>query len=172
MTKKFSEARRAAFLKGVAETGNQTVAAARARVSRSWVTMTRAAEPGFDAAVRAAVDAARARLGSAETRRAPRGWGSLDGVELAARGTNGRRCQIARATLREWSPETEDRFLATLSATCNVKAACAEVGRTYGRPMGIGSAGPRSSGVGRPRSRKARLVGRPSASPPYRASRR
>lgn len=35
----------------VAQTGNQGLAAARAKVLRNWVTMTRAAEPAFDAAV-------------------------------------------------------------------------------------------------------------------------
>ena len=38
--------------------------------------------------------------------------------------------QIARARLRQWTPRTEARFLRALSATCNVKAACAEVGLT------------------------------------------
>jgi hypothetical protein len=62
MSRKFSAARRAAFLRAVAETGNQTLAAERAKVSRSWVTMTRAADPDFDAAVRAALREAQARL--------------------------------------------------------------------------------------------------------------
>lgn len=35
--------------------------------------------------------------------------------------------QIARARLRQWAPRVEERFLAALAATCNVKAACAEV---------------------------------------------
>ena len=38
--------------------------------------------------------------------------------------------QIARARLKQWTAPVEDRFLATLAATCNVKAACAEVGMT------------------------------------------
>ena len=38
--------------------------------------------------------------------------------------------QIARARLKQWTPRIEDRFLAVLAATCNVKAACAEVGMT------------------------------------------
>lgn len=56
MSRKFSEARLAAFLKAVEETGNQTIAAERAKVSRSWVTMTHRADPEFDAAVREALD--------------------------------------------------------------------------------------------------------------------
>ena len=42
----------------------------------------------------------------------------------------GRRVQVARARLKQWTPRIEDRFLAVLAATCNVKAACAEVGMT------------------------------------------
>ena len=42
----------------------------------------------------------------------------------------GRRVQIARARVKQWTPRVEDRFLATLAATCNVKAACAEVRMT------------------------------------------
>lgn len=32
--------------------------------------------------------------------------------------------------MRQWSPRVEARFLATLAATCNVKAACARAGLT------------------------------------------
>jgi hypothetical protein len=79
----------------------------------------------------------------------PSGWGFLDGEELVVKGTGGsalrqaqgdpstgsgraagKRVQIARARLRQWTPRVEERFLATLAATCNVKAACAEVGLT------------------------------------------
>jgi hypothetical protein len=40
----------------------------------------------------------------------------------------GKRIQIARARLKQWTPRVEQRFLAALMATCNVTAACAEVG--------------------------------------------
>ena len=62
----------------------------------------------------------------------PSGWGFLDGAELVVRGTGGsgggKLVQVARARVRQWSPRVEERFLATLAATCNVKAACAAVG--------------------------------------------
>ena len=51
MTKAFGERRRAAFLQALAETGNRTIAAARAKVSQSWVTLHRAEDPGFRAAM-------------------------------------------------------------------------------------------------------------------------
>ena len=40
----------------------------------------------------------------------------------------GKRVQIARARVGQWSPRAEERFLAALTASCNVKAACAAVG--------------------------------------------
>jgi len=146
MSHKISAARRAAFLEALAETGNQTIAAERAKVSRSWVCLHRAADPAFDAAVRAAIESAKARLRGSDGRAPPSGWGFLDGEELVVKGTGGsalrdaagaapqderkkgRRVQIARARLKQWTPRIEERFLAALGATCNVKAACAEVG--------------------------------------------
>ena len=46
------------------------------------------------------------------------------------RGGGGRRVQVARARLRQWTPRTEARFLAALAACCNVRAACRVVGMT------------------------------------------
>ena len=158
MSAKFGASRRRAFLTALSQTGNQTLAAERARVSRSWVTLQRSADPAFDAAVRAAIDAARVALraqveagagagsgAGAEAQRGgtckpARGLAYLDGVELVVRGTGGsvlgptsgggKRVQVARARAGQWSPRTEERFLAALTASCNVKAACAEVGLT------------------------------------------
>ncbi|MDT8760821.1 hypothetical protein MZO42_19140 [Sphingomonas psychrotolerans] len=129
MSRKTSMTRREAFFRAPTETGNQTIAAERAKVSRSWVTLHRAQEPGFRARMEA-IGAARARLRAAAGVAPATGWGSLDGEELVVRGSNGRRTQIARARLRQWTPRAEQRFLGTLAATCNVKAACAEVGLT------------------------------------------
>jgi hypothetical protein len=132
MTAKFGEARRNAFLAALRATGNQTLAAERAKVSRSWVQLHRTEDPDFRRAVDEAV--ASFDLGRGAANKPPSGWGFLDGAELVVRGTGGsgggKRVQIARARLKEWSPGVEERFLATLSATCNVKAACAEVGLT------------------------------------------
>lgn len=134
MTAKMSEARRRKFLAALAATGNQTLAAERAKVSRSWVTLHKANDPDFRRAMDEAVAAAKARLGGHGARKPPTGWGYLDGEELVVKGTGGsgggKRVQIARARLRQWSPRVEERFLAALGATCNVTAACAEVGLT------------------------------------------
>lgn len=137
MSKAFGAARRAAFLRALAETGNFTLAAARAKVSRSWVTLHRAEDPAFRAAGDAAVAAARERLiAGAESTQAPAKWGLQGGAALVVRGTNGRRVQIAQARVKQWDPAAEARFLQTLKATCNVKAACAAVGLTQASAYG------------------------------------
>ena len=62
----------------------------------------------------------------------PARWKYLDGHELVVRGTGGsgggKRVQIGRAREKQWTARTEKRFLSALASTCNVKAACAEVG--------------------------------------------
>jgi hypothetical protein len=133
MYRKMSKHRREAFLAALEASGNQTLAAERTCVSRSWVCKQRALDAGFDAACRAAIEAADARLRGAEGNR-PRakGWGHLDGVELVVRGSNRRRAQIARARAGQWTARSEDRFLQVLAATCNVKAAYGEAGKTKG----------------------------------------
>lgn len=145
MTRKFSQARKDAFLAALRETGNQTIAAERAKVSRSWVQLHRSEDAGFKQAMDEAVAEAKAALRQAQGERGegckpPTGWGFLDGAELVVRGTGGagggKRVQIARARVRGWSPRVEERFLAALGATCNVKAACAEVGLTAASAYG------------------------------------
>ncbi len=133
MYKKMSERRRAAFLRALEESGNQTLAAERACVSRSWVCKERGLNPRFDSACRAAIEAADARLrGGEENRPAAKGWGHLDGVELVVRGSNRRRAQVARARAGPWTARSEDRFLQVLAATCNVKAGYVEAGKSKG----------------------------------------
>lgn len=132
MSKKFSEARRAAFFNALRETGNQTLAAERAKVSRSWVSLHRAQDPEFRRAMETAIAEAKARLFAHPERKPPRGWGHLDGEELVVKGSGGsgggRRVQIARARLKQWTPRIEERFLSVLAATCNAKAAYIAVG--------------------------------------------
>jgi len=130
MSKKFTAQRRNAFLKALAQTGNQTIAAERAKVSRSWVHLHRSTDPAFREGMDAAIGQAKARLAGAVSRAPDAGPDYHDGAELVVRGTNGRRTQIARARTKQWSPRVEVRFLRALGQTCNVKAACAEVEMT------------------------------------------
>jgi hypothetical protein len=132
MTAKMSDRRRSAFLEALKACGNQTLAAERVCVSRSWVCKERGLNPQFDEACRRVIAAAQARLRGAEGNRPPEGWGHLDGVELVVRGTKGRRVQIARARAGQWTARTERRFLAVLAATGNAEAAYVAAGKSKG----------------------------------------
>lgn len=132
MTARMSDKRRAAFLKALAACGNQTLAAERTCVSRSWVGLERKRNPGFDAECRRLIASAQDRLRAADGNRPPEGWGHLDGVDLVVRGTNGRRVQIARARTGQWTARSEERFLEVFAATCNVRAAYSAAGKSKG----------------------------------------
>ena len=138
MSRKFSASRKRAFLSYLAQTGNQTLSAERAKVSRSWVCLHRSSDAGFDAACREAIAEARDRLRTGPPpappaserggRKPPDAWTYHQGEELVVNGSNGRRVQVRRAKLSQWTARVEDRFLAVLAATCNVRLACREVG--------------------------------------------
>jgi hypothetical protein len=128
MTKKTSQRRREAFFAALTETGNRTISAERACVSQSWVTLHRATDPEFKARMEACVAQAAARLSGAGAMKPDAKWGNINGEELVVRGSNGRRAQISRARLKQFTPRVEARFLSVLSRTCNVKLACAAVG--------------------------------------------
>lgn len=124
--------RKRAVLAGLKRWGNVTLAAERAKVSRSWVERHRKLDPAFDAACRDAIASALNELADRPSTRPARGWERLDGVEVVIRGAPGRRTQVRRARLHGWSPSVERRFLETLAATCNVKASCEAIGLTQG----------------------------------------
>jgi hypothetical protein len=128
MSAKTSKARTEAFFTALAETGNQTISAERARVSRSWVTLHRSTDPAFKARMEACIAEARERLSRAGAVTSDGKWANIDGEKLVVRGSRGRRVQVSRARLKQWTAAEEKRFLAVLSATCNVKLACQEVG--------------------------------------------
>ncbi|CAA9526784.1 MAG: hypothetical protein AVDCRST_MAG31-1998 [uncultured Sphingomonas sp.] len=135
MSKKFSAARERAFLRALEQSGNQTLSAEKAKVSRSWVKLHRKQDPAFDAACREAVAVAGrhlGELGSDAATKPPSGWRYLEGAELVVRSTRSGQVRICRAKLQQWSPTAEKRFLAALASTCNVQAACAEVGMSVG----------------------------------------
>ena len=128
MSAKISFARARRFLKAVRETGNQTIAAERARASRAWVQLQRSTDPQFKADVAAAVAAAKAALCAGRARRRRRrgggistGWSWWCAVEQAAgAGRAGAAAAVdaARRGALHRVPE----------ATCNVRAACAAAG--------------------------------------------
>lgn len=125
MTAKMAAAKVEAFLAALAETGNATLAAAQAGLSRSWVNKARAVDAGLDARVRAARAAAAARLGALEANRPAEAWRTRGGVELVVT----RRGQVARAPgARRWTKRMEERFLVAIRQTRNLEIAAPAVG--------------------------------------------
>lgn len=132
MTARIGPERREVFLAALAKSGNQTLAAERAKVSRAWVSRHQRIDPAFAAAMATAVATARARL-TAAARNGPGGrWRDQDGEELIVQRGNRRVPQVTRARLKQWTPRVEARFLAALARTCNVTRACAAVGLCKG----------------------------------------
>ena len=136
MSAKITESRKSAFLKALSETGNVTISAERAKVSRSWVLKQRRADVGFEAEFLKAKRQSFDRLRMSGERKPPKGWGFLDGEELVVKGSGsgprGGRVQIARARIRQITPRVEERFLDALSRTCNIKASARWAGISYG----------------------------------------
>lgn len=128
MTAKTSKARIEAFFKALTETGNQTISAERACVSRSWVTLHRSTDPAFKARMEACIAQARERLSAAGGIKPDSKWGNINGEELVVRGSNGRVAQVSRARLKQFTPRVEERFLSVLARTCNVKLAAQAIG--------------------------------------------
>jgi hypothetical protein len=97
---KISGARLVAYLRTLAETGNATLAAERARVSRSWAYVRRKSDAQFAEWVREMQALAKARLPA----------------------------RVNRDRADGWTAAKEARFIERLRETCSVWMACAEVG--------------------------------------------
>jgi len=119
MPSRISTARQLAYLRALADTGNASLAAARARVSRDWAYKKRKADAGFDGLCREMI--ARFR-GS----RAPLPNPS------PAKGRGARRRRVNRDRVGGWTAGKEARFLERLAATCSVPFASAAVGLSAG----------------------------------------
>ena len=128
MSAKITSRRRAKFLHFLTASGNLSLSAERAKVSRSWVGLHRSSDPAFDDACRGAIAEARVALGHRQARGASGGWGFAHGAELVINASNGRRVQVRRAKYRQWTPRIELRFLDALVDTCNAKAAARAAG--------------------------------------------
>jgi hypothetical protein len=124
---KTSGRKRGAFLRAFARTGNVTLAAERAGVSRSWVSMTRRADPAFDTECRAAKAASGERLRRGAGNRPPPGWARQGRTDLMV--TRGGKV-IRSAGPWQWTPRAEARFLGQLGRCANLRLACAWAGMT------------------------------------------
>ncbi|MGA9580810.1 MAG: hypothetical protein WBR13_02440 [Allosphingosinicella sp.] len=130
MTAKVSEAKRRAFLKAYAQSGNLTLSAEQAGVSKSWVSLARRGDPAFDAECRAAKAASAERLAGGGCNRPPGAWKRRGGVDLAVQRAGKRAPQVVRSLRLRWTPRAEARFLGELRRCNNIRLACARAGMT------------------------------------------
>jgi hypothetical protein len=118
---RWTEARRARVIEGIAETGNVTAAAEAA--GTSWNAVDRLRDPEFARQCEEASRAADERLGQADS--------AFEGVEdkyQAIRRTSNGRWQIAAVAKGYWTRATEGAFFAYLRETGNISAAARSVG--------------------------------------------
>jgi hypothetical protein len=130
MTAKIGEAKRRAFLKAYARSGNLTLSAEEAGVSRSWVSLTRRSDPAFDAQCRAAKAASAERLAASGCNRPPAAWKRRGGIELVVQRSGRRAPQVVRSPGSCWTPRSEGRFLGMLRQCNNLRLACQWAGLT------------------------------------------
>jgi hypothetical protein len=125
-----SGAKRRVFLRAYAQSGNATLSAEQAGVSRSWVSLTRRSDKAFDRDCRAAKAASAERLAGGECNRPPVAWKRSGGVDLVVQRTGKRPPQVVRSLRTQWTPRAEGRFLGKLRQCNNVRLACAKAGMT------------------------------------------
>lgn len=130
MTAKISEAKRRAFLKAYGQSGNLTLSAEQAGVSRSWVSLARRGDSGFDARCRAAKAASAERLAAGGCNRPPGAWKQRGGVDLVVRRARRGPPQVVRGSATCWTPRAEERFLGKLRQCNNLRLACEWAGMT------------------------------------------
>ncbi len=130
MTAKIGEGARRAFLKAYAQSGNLTLSAEQAGVSRSWVALARRNDPGFDSECRAAKAKSAERLGGGVCNRPPGAWKRRGGVDLVVQRAGRRPPQLVRSPGAQWTPRAEARFLGMLRQCNNLKLACHRAGMT------------------------------------------
>jgi hypothetical protein len=127
MSKKTSEARKRAFFAALADTGNQTISAERACVSRSWVSLHRSTDPAFKARMEACIAKAAKRLSGVGAMKPDAKWGNIHGEELVVRGSNGRRAQLSRARVKQF--RRGGKLVGNARPAATEEQACAAISR-------------------------------------------
>lgn len=131
MTAKVSAAKRRAFLKAYAQSGNLTLSAEQAGMSKSWVVKAKRSDPDFDRDCRAAKATSVERLAGGECNRPPAAWKRHGGVDLVLQRVGKRPPQVVRTGGRwRWTPRAEGRFLGALRRCNNIRLACDWAGMT------------------------------------------
>jgi hypothetical protein len=124
MTARMSGAKRGAFLRAYRQSGNVTLAAERAGMSRSWVAKARPGDPEFDQQCRAAKADSVERLAGSGCNRPPAGWERRSGVPLVVHRAGRRAPKVVRSLRAQWTARAEDRFLGELRRCNNIRLAC------------------------------------------------
>ena len=123
MPAKIPFSRELLYLRALADTGNATLAAARARVSRDWAYKRRFGDPRFDAWCQAMIEQFRAG-----PPHRPAADAAPPHPTLSLQGRGLRRVQVRRDRVGGWSAAKEAQFIERLLETCSVWLASAEVG--------------------------------------------
>lgn len=127
MPSRISTAREIAYLRALAETGNATWAALRARVSRSWAYKRREVDAGFDALCREMMVRFRESPMPPLPNPSPAKGGGAFRHPTEGRGA-GTRTRVNRDRAGGWTERREQHFLSVLSVTRHVGFAAAAVG--------------------------------------------
>jgi hypothetical protein len=130
MTARTSGAKRRAFLKAYAQSGNLTLSAEQAGVSKSWAVKARRGDPAFAEQCRAAKAASAERLAGGGCNRPPKAWKRLGSVDLIVHRAGKRPPQVVRSLRARWTPRAEGRFLGKLRQCNNIRLACDWSGMT------------------------------------------
>lgn len=130
MTARMSDARRRAFLEAYAQSGNMTLSAEQAGMSRSWAVKARRSDPVFDRDCRAAKAASAERLAGGGCNRPPKAWKQRGGVDLVVQHGGKRPAQVVRSAAARWTARAEARFLGRLRQCNNARLACRLAGMT------------------------------------------
>jgi len=127
---------RRGFFVRLAATGNATLAAKRAGVTRAWAYRWRSEDAAFAHEWQAALDTfarrrrQRARRAAAQRRLVSRQDAPAREGPLVMRRARGGRAQLAAARANDWNEDKEALFFAELGATLNVAAASRAAGFT------------------------------------------
>lgn len=119
---KISIAREVIFLRALAHTGNATLAAVEAGVSRDWAYKKRMQDARFDGLCREMVE----RFRTSEPPHPPAAGAT--GPSLSREGRGNKRVQVRRDRYGGWTAAKEARFIERLRETCSVWLASAAVG--------------------------------------------
>jgi len=131
MPSKIPSSRRVIYLQTLGDTDDASLAAARAGVSRTWAYKRRKADARFDALCREMVARFRRTPPRSEPPHPPTAEAAGPSLSREGRGA-GKRVQVRRDRIGEWTADKEARFVERMRETCSAWLASALVGLSAG----------------------------------------